>query len=170
MGGPGLHVQSLLWDSAVLKQWSAAITTPSLRAAHMGLAAPQDMGTEFIQSVLSESKEVWLAHARACSGPGGTMAWAMAWALQELQPHQQVERQGVSSVGRPRIEVAVRREARAHRLRCATHYTQHGSDTQPCRFVFSRVQDIPAIAIWQQPSWWGGSTCDGSPGAAAGHW
>ena len=74
------HVQSEFWDSAVLKQWSAAIATPSLRAAHMGLAGPRDVGTEFIWQVLTESQKVWLAHARAQDslikaqpGPGGTM-------------------------------------------------------------------------------------------------
>ena len=56
------------------------------------------MGMEFIWQVVSESLKVQLAHTRACdvlikarSGPGGSMAWAL-W---ELQLHQQVEQQGV---------------------------------------------------------------------------
>ena len=52
----------------VLEQWSAAITTPSMRAAHMGLAGSRDMGTRFIRQVLSESQKVWLAHAEGCGG------------------------------------------------------------------------------------------------------
>ena len=53
---------------------------------------------EFIRQVLSGSQKVWLVHTWARDdlikdgfGPGGTMAWA----LRELQPHQQAERQGV---------------------------------------------------------------------------
>ena len=43
------------------------------------------MGTEFIRQLLSESQEVCLARLmKACTGIGGTMAWA----LQELQLHQ----------------------------------------------------------------------------------
>ena len=41
-------VQQQLWDSALLKQWAAAIATPSLLMACMGLAKGHDMGTEFI--------------------------------------------------------------------------------------------------------------------------
>ena len=41
-----------LWDSALLEQWVAAIVTPSLRRAHMGMAGPHDMGAEFIRRVL----------------------------------------------------------------------------------------------------------------------
>ena len=78
-------MQSQLWDSAVLKQWSSAIATPSLWAAHMGLEGPHGgMGVEFIWQMLSESQKVWLAHARAQeglikarSGLEGTMAWAL---------------------------------------------------------------------------------------------
>ena len=51
--------------TTVLEHWSAAIATPSLRAAHMGLAGPHNMGPEFIRHMLSESQKVWLAHARA---------------------------------------------------------------------------------------------------------
>ena len=49
------HVQSHLWGSTVLEQWSAAIATLPLRAAYMGLARP---GTEFIRQVLSASQKV----------------------------------------------------------------------------------------------------------------
>ena len=49
------QVQGQLWDSVVLEQWSAAITTPSMRAAHMG---PHNMGKEFIWQVLTESQRV----------------------------------------------------------------------------------------------------------------
>ena len=59
---------------------------------------PHDIGTEFIRQLLSESQKVRLAHTKAReglikarAGPGGTMAWA----LRELQLHQQAERQGV---------------------------------------------------------------------------
>ena len=51
--------------------------------AHMGLAGPQDMGTEFIRQVLLELQKVWLAHTRAPglikarAFRGGTMAWAL---------------------------------------------------------------------------------------------
>ena len=53
---------------------------------------------EFIRQLLSESQKVQLAHTKAReglmkarAGPGDTMAWA----LRELQLHQQAERQGV---------------------------------------------------------------------------
>ena len=59
------QVQGQLWDSVVLEQWLAAITTASMRAAHLRLAGPHDMGMEFIRQVLLESQRVWLAHARA---------------------------------------------------------------------------------------------------------
>ena len=84
VGPRALQVQSQWWDSAVFEQWSAAVTTPSLWTAHMGLAGPHDMRREFIQQVLSGSQKVWLAHARARegliqarSGPRGTMACAL---------------------------------------------------------------------------------------------
>ena len=48
MGARASQVQSQFCDSAVLEHWLAAIATLSLRAAHMGLATPHDMGTEFI--------------------------------------------------------------------------------------------------------------------------
>ena len=41
---------------------------PSMQAAHMGLAGPHDMGTEFIQQMLSESEQGWLAHATDWDG------------------------------------------------------------------------------------------------------
>ena len=92
---------------AVLEQWSAAIATPSMWAAHMGLAGPHDMGTYFIRQVLSEPLRVWLAHAGArglphqgprraqrhngvgvartpnalTSGAAGNMCW---WSLESL--------------------------------------------------------------------------------------
>ena len=84
------QVQGQLWDPAVLEQWAVAIATPSLRTAHLGLAGPHDIGTEFIRRVVTESQHVWLSHAKAREGlikarpgPGGTMAWA----LRELQLH-----------------------------------------------------------------------------------
>ena len=92
------QVQGQLWDPAVLQQWAAAIATPSMRTAHLGLAGLHDVGTEFIRQVVMESHKVWLSHAKAREGlikarvgRGGTMAWA----LRELQLHQQAERQGV---------------------------------------------------------------------------
>ena len=85
-------------DPAVLEQWAAAIATPSLCTAHLGLAGPHDIVTEFIRRVVTESQHVWLSHAKARegiikarAGPRGTMVWA----LRELQLHQQAERQGV---------------------------------------------------------------------------
>ena len=63
-----LRVHSQLWDSPVLEQWSSAIATPTLRVAHMGLAGPHDMGTEFIVQELSKSQKVWPTHARAQEG------------------------------------------------------------------------------------------------------
>ena len=72
----------------VLEQWSAAIATPSLQAAHMDCRASQHW----------DAQKVWLSHAKAgeglmkaSAGPRGTMAWA----LQELQLHQQAEWEGV---------------------------------------------------------------------------
>ena len=102
VGPQASWVPGRLGDPAVLEQWSVAIATLSMQAAHMGLAGPHDMGTEFIRRVLAESQKVWLAHDRAWdvlvkarAGPGGTMAWA----LRELQLHQQAERQ--ASPGQP---------------------------------------------------------------------
>ena len=67
----------------------------------MGLVGPHDMGAEFIRQVLSKLHKVWLTHAKAReglikarSGPGGTMAWA----LREVQLHEQAERQGVPNI------------------------------------------------------------------------
>ena len=95
MGPRASQAQSQLWDLVVLEQWSVAIATPAMRAAHMGPAGPHNMG---IRQVSWESQRVWLAHTRARdglikarAGPGGSMAWA----LRELQLHQQAERQGV---------------------------------------------------------------------------
>ena len=98
-GGPQTsQLQGQLWDSAVLEQWSTAITIPSLRAAHMRVVGPHHIGTEFTRQILPESQKVWLTHAKAPEGlikararPAGTMVWA----LRELQLHQQVEQQGV---------------------------------------------------------------------------
>ena len=109
--GPNLHtrlttyvgprasqVQGQRWDPTVLEQWAAAIATPCLHLAHMGLAGPHDIGTEFIRLVVKESQSMWLSHSRVREGPikararpGGTMAWA----LRELHLHQQVKQQGV---------------------------------------------------------------------------
>ena len=54
VGPRASRVQGQLWDSVVLEKWLLAIVTPSLRAVHMGLAGPHDMGTEFVRQVLSE--------------------------------------------------------------------------------------------------------------------
>ena len=125
VGPRGSQVQGQLWDSIVLEQWSLAIAIPSLPAAHMGLAGPHDMGTDFVRQVSLESQKVWLAHARAWEGQGprGTMAWA----LRELQLHQQAGQQGV-----PRV---------------ALNYGRH---TQGQLLPRQSMQDTPAIAIWQQ--------------------
>ena len=55
MWGPGRPMCTANYG---LEQWSAAIATPSMRAAHMGLAGPHDMGTEFIRQVLVELQKV----------------------------------------------------------------------------------------------------------------
>ena len=93
-----LQVQGQLWEPAIWEQWAAAIATLPLRTAHMGLAGPHDIGMEFIRQVVKESQRMWLLHTKATeglintrAGPGGTMAWA----LRELQLHQQAEQQGV---------------------------------------------------------------------------
>ena len=82
------------------------MATSSLRAAQMGLMGPHDMGTEFIRQLLSESKKVWLAHTKALedlikarAGPGATMAWA----LRELQLHQQAKRHGGPELSPPSV-------------------------------------------------------------------
>ena len=61
VGPRALQVQGQLWDSTVLEQWLAAIATPSLQAAHMGLAS-HDIRMEFIRQLLSQ--KVWLATPR----------------------------------------------------------------------------------------------------------
>ena len=83
------------WDSAVLKQWVASIATPSLHAAHMGLAGLHNMGTEFIWQMLNEglagpcqgARWHHQGLSRAHRNEGGV--------LQELQLYLQAERQGV---------------------------------------------------------------------------
>ena len=67
-----------------MEQWAAAIATLFLRTAHLGLAGPHDIGTEFIKQVVTESYKVWLSHAKARegllkarAGPRGTMEWAL---------------------------------------------------------------------------------------------
>ena len=69
-----------------------------MQRAHMECLGPHALGTEFIRHVIEEYIRVWYAHAKAratllkaCLGPGSTMAWV----LQELRLHQQVEREGV---------------------------------------------------------------------------
>ena len=64
----------------------------------MAVTGPHTMETQYIRQVLTELRCMWLAHAQATAtlpkaraGLQGTTAWA----LQELRPHQQVERQGV---------------------------------------------------------------------------
>ena len=52
------QVQGQLWELAVLEQWAAAIATPSLRMAHMGLTGPHDIRTEFIKQVVKESQHM----------------------------------------------------------------------------------------------------------------
>ena len=85
-----------LWEPAVLKQWVAALRTPSMVRAHMECSGPHTLGTQFIRHVIEESIRVWYAHAKARATllkarPGSTMAWV----LQELRLHQQAEREGV---------------------------------------------------------------------------
>ena len=60
VGPRASQVQSQLWDPAVLEQWAAAIATPALRMAHMGLTGPHDIGMEFLRQVVEESQRVWL--------------------------------------------------------------------------------------------------------------
>ena len=52
------QIQGQPWDSAIMEQWSAAIATPFLRAAHMGLVGSHDMGTEFMWQVSLETRKV----------------------------------------------------------------------------------------------------------------
>ena len=69
------------------EEWPVGIATPSMRAAHMGVAKLHDMGMEFIRQVLSESQRMWLAHTKARDGPikaGAGLRGSMVWALQEL--------------------------------------------------------------------------------------
>ena len=49
IGPRASQVQGQLWDPAALEQWVAAIATPSLRTAHLGLAGLHDIGSEFIR-------------------------------------------------------------------------------------------------------------------------
>ena len=144
------QVQGQLWDSAVLEQWLAAIATPSLQVARVGLAGLHHIGTEFIRQVLSESKKVWLVHGRvrdglikACSGPRGTMAWA----LRELQPP------AVGAAQRPQGGPELRplymgTVAPPPGHRCTTHITQHAFRHTGLLFCITRMQNIPAIATW----------------------
>ena len=99
-----------MWDlgrpkcnaSRILKQQSAAIATssvPSVQTAHMGMAGPHDMATEFIWHVPSESQKVWRANAtyrdgliKAHADPGGTMAPP----VRELQLHQEAKGRDVT--------------------------------------------------------------------------
>ena len=98
MGPRASQIHGQLWDSAILEQWPAAITTLSLQAAHMGLTGPHNLGTECIRHVLSRSQKVWLAQAKAREGlikAHTGLGGAMVWALRELQLHQQAQQQGV---------------------------------------------------------------------------
>ena len=109
------------------------------------------MGTGFIQQVLSESQKAWLAHAgarhslfRARAGPGGTVAWA----LRELQLHQQAERQGFP---RAAAKAAACGESGPRRRRCKTHCTQRTLGHTALPACITRMgKTIPAIAIWEQ--------------------
>ena len=56
------------WEPIVLEQWAAAIATPCLRTAHMGLTGPHNVGTEVIKQEAKESQRVWLSHAKAREG------------------------------------------------------------------------------------------------------
>ena len=50
-------VRRRMWDSTILEQWVAAIATPNLCKAHMGIVRLHDEGTGFIRS-LNESLKV----------------------------------------------------------------------------------------------------------------
>ena len=73
-----LQVQSQLWDSAILKQWPSAIATLSLRAAHMGLAGPHNMGAKSDRCCRSHRRSGWpmpgleRAPSRPARGQGAT--------------------------------------------------------------------------------------------------
>ena len=132
--------------------WAAAIATPSMHTAHLGLAGPHDIGTEFIgtefiRQVVTESHKVWLSHAkaregliRARAGPGGTMAWA----LRELQLHQQAQRQGVPRTALNYAHQTLGRTQPPHRRVTKRAHTH----THPCPFCYAHKQDIPAFAFW----------------------
>ena len=98
VGSRAVSMRNRLWEPAVLQQWAAALRTPSMQRAHMECSRPHTLGTEFLRHVIEESIRAWYAHAKACAtlskarlGPNSTMAWV----LQELRLHQQVEREGV---------------------------------------------------------------------------
>ena len=98
VGTRAAPVRHQLWEPAILEQWAAALRTPSMQRAVLECTGPHALGTEFIRHVIEESIRVWYAHAKARAtllkarlGPGSTMAWA----LQELRLHQQLEREGV---------------------------------------------------------------------------
>ena len=66
----------------------------------------------------------------------------MVWALQELQLHQQVERQGVPELRPPYAGMTPALS------QVATHQTQHVLRHTALPFCIPRMQGIPAIAIW----------------------
>ena len=95
VGRRAVSVCNQLWEPAVVEQWAAAMRTPSMQQAHMDCSGPHTLGTEFVRHVIEESIRVWYAHAKARAtllkarlGPKSTMAWV----LQELHLHEQVER------------------------------------------------------------------------------
>ena len=68
MWGQASAYAALAVDSTILEQWAAAIAMLSLRGAHMGLAGPHDMGTEFVQQMLNKSQKNWLPNVGARAG------------------------------------------------------------------------------------------------------
>ena len=55
VGSRASQVEGHLWEPAIFEKWAAAIATPSLRTAHMGLTGSHDIGTEFITQMVKES-------------------------------------------------------------------------------------------------------------------
>ena len=105
VGPRASQVQSSLWDPMVLEQWSAAIAAPSMQAAHMGLAggtygagrAARHGARAHLASRQNRRRFGWPTpkHAMTSSRPAWGPIATIAWALQELQQHQQAERQGI---------------------------------------------------------------------------
>ena len=62
------QVQGQPKDPFVLEQCAVSIATLSLRTAHLELAGPHEIGTEFMRLVVTETHKVWLSHAKARQG------------------------------------------------------------------------------------------------------